>query len=496
MNRFRTAQGGRIDRSRPINFRFDGRSYQGFAGDTLASALLANGIHLVGRSFKYHRPRGILAAGCEEPNALVGIRRDSARYTPNVRATQVELYEGLDAVSQNRWPSLAFDWGGISGLIAPFIPAGFYYKTFMWPRRAWFALYEPAIRRSAGLGVAPTQPDPDRYSHRYAHCDVLVVGGGAAGLAAALAAADAGARVILCDEQAELGGALLAERSAAVDGRPATSWVSQAVTSLAGRADVTVLTRTTAFGYFPHNLIGLCERITDHLDSPPAHLPRERLWQVRAREVVLCTGAIERPLVFPGNDRPGILLAGAARTYLNRYGVLPGTRVVIATAGDSAYETAIELSQAGVEIAAIADVRAQVSGPWPDAARQAGLPVHLSSTVLGTRGRLRISAVELGISTDTVRPSATVACDALLMSGGYTPSVHLFSQSRGKLAWDAEHRVFVPGRSAEHERSAGACRGLSELSEILPDGARAGAQAAQAAGHEGTPRQYHVTAWS
>jgi sarcosine oxidase, subunit alpha len=481
VNRFRTAQGGRIDRSRPITFRFDRRTYQGFAGDTLASALLANGVHLIGRSFKYHRPRGILAAGCEEPNALVGIRRDSARYTPNVRATQVELYEALEAVSQNRWPSLAFDLGALNGLIAPFIPAGFYYKTFMWPRRAWFALYEPLIRRSAGLGKAPTEPDPDRYSHRYAHCDVLVVGGGAAGLAAALAAAESGARVILCDEQAELGGALLAERSATVDDQPAAAWLAQAAAALSSRADVTVLTRTTAFGYFPHNLIGLCERITDHLQAPPAHLPRERLWQVRAREVVLATGAIERPLVFPGNDRPGIMLAGAARTYLNRYGVLPGTRVVIVTAGDSGYQAAIELAQAGVTIAALADLRAQATGPWPDTARQAGLPVQLSSTVLGTRGRLRISAAELGSSAGSVRATATVACDALLVSAGFTPSVHLFSQSRGKVAWDAQRQAFLPGRSAEHERSAGACRGLSSLSDILADGARAGAEAAEAA---------------
>jgi sarcosine oxidase, subunit alpha len=494
VSRYRTSQGGRIDRSRPITFRFDDRTYQGFAGDTLASALLANGVHLVGRSFKYHRPRGILAAGCEEPNALVAIRRDSARYTPNVRATQVELYEGLDAVSQNRWPSLAFDFGALNGLIAPFIPAGFYYKTFMWPRRAWLALYEPLIRRSAGLGKAPTEPDPDRYSHRYAHCDVLVVGGGAAGLAAALAAADSGARVILCDEQAELGGALLAERSVLVDDQPAESWLAQAVASLSAHADVTVLTRTTAFGYFPHNLIGLCERVTDHLRAPPAHLPRERLWQVRAREVVLATGAIERPLVFPGNDRPGILLAGAARTYLNRYGVLPGTRAVVVTAGDSGYQAAIDLAQAGVAIAAVADLRAQATGPWPDAARRAGLPIQLASTVLGTLGRLRIRAVELGTASRSVTSGPTVACDTLLVSGGFTPSVHLFSQSRGKLAWDAQRQVFVPGRSAEHERSAGSCRGLWSLSEILADGARAGAEAAQAAGHSGAPRRYRVSA--
>jgi len=303
----RTSSGGRIDRSRPLSFRFDGVCYAGFAGDTLASALLANGVHLLGRSFKYHRPRGVLAAGAEEPNALVGVRRDAARYTPNVRATQLELYAGLEAESQNRWPSLAFDVGAINDLIAPFIPAGFYYKTFMWPRRAWKSIYEPRIRAAAGLGCAPRLPDPDRYATRYAHCDVLVVGGGPAGLAAAASAAAAGARVMLCDEQPELGGALLSvnpQAALSLDGRPAAQWLAGTLATLGANARVTLLPRTTAFGYFPHNLVSLNERLTDHLPVQPPEWPRERQWLVRAREVVLATGAIERPLVFPGNDRP------------------------------------------------------------------------------------------------------------------------------------------------------------------------------------------------
>src|ERR1700712_83190 len=352
---FRIAEGGRIDRDRVAQFTFDGRRYQGFGGDSLASALLANGVHLVGRSFKYHRPRGILSAGAEEPNALVTLDRGPGRITPNLRATQVELYDGLVAGTQNRFPSVGFDLGALSALAAPLLSAGFYYKSFMWPPSFWQRFYEPAIRRAAGLGHAPAEPDADRYLHRYAHCDVLIIGGGPAGLAAALGASTTGARGMLLDEQAALGGSLLDEPGVSIDGWPAPDWTREVISTLAG--SVTLLPRTTAFGWYPGGMIGLMERVTDHLADPAPTLPRERLWQVRAGRVVLATGAIERPLVFPGNDRPGGMLAGAGQTYLHRYGVKVGRHVVVATADDGAYRVAAELLASGVAVAAILDQR-------------------------------------------------------------------------------------------------------------------------------------------
>ena len=480
----RTAQGGRVDRLQPLTFTFDGRAFSGFAGDTLASALLANDVHLVGRSFKYHRPRGLLAAGAEEPNALVTVARDAARLTPNLRATQVELYAGLTAWSQNRWPSLRWDAGRVNDWLAPFIPAGFYYKTFMWPRRAWKSLYEPLIRRAAGLGAAPTAADPDRYAQRYAHCDVLVVGAGPAGIAAALAAARGGGRVMLCDEQAEFGGTLLGDGGALIDGLAAAAWVARSIDALAKNPRVTLLTRTTAFGYFPHNFIGLNQRLTEHLAEPPRGQPRERLWQVRARAVVLATGAIERPLVFPGNDRPGIMLAGAAQTYLNRYGVRVGKSVVIVTAADAAYQAALDLHAAGVVVAAVADVRPALSGELPDAARRAGIEVLPGCTVLGTSGKLKVTGIALGrVAGGRVRKGPRFNCDVVMMSGGFTPSVHLFSQSRGRIEWNESLHAFVPGRAAENTHCAGACRGLYELEEVLTDGDAAGAAGAASAAH-------------
>ncbi len=483
---YRLSAGGRIDRARTLTFSFDGKVYTGHPGDTLASALLANGVHLVGRSFKYHRPRGILTAGAEEPNALVGVGRDDAHFTPNLRATQVELYDGLISESQNRSPSLERDYGAINDVFWRFFPAGFYYKTFMWPKKAWTKFFEPRIRKMAGLGRSPKTSDAASYAQRFAHCDVLVIGAGPAGLAAALAAAKTGARMILCDEQSELGGSLLAEPDAMIDGQPAAAWLKTALTQLATYPQVKLLSRTIAFGYAPHNMIGLAQALTDHEGEPNDAQPRGRLWQVRAKRVVIAAGAIERPLVFPDNDRPGIMLAEAARIYLERYGVLPGRRALVFTAHDGAYRTALALHRAGCAIAGIVDLRSSAGGPWVAAAQKAGLPVYRASTVAATDGRLRITGA-------TITPIAgggnqRISCDVLLMSGGFTPSVHLFSQSRGKLVFDSTLDAFLPSVPAEACSVAGSAAGMQSLAEALASGTEAGAAAAG-----GCAANYQVT---
>ena len=477
---FRIRGAGRLTPARDLRFTFDGKHFSGLQGDTLASALLANGVHLVGRSFKYHRPRGFLSAGAEEPNALVGIERDAARRTPNVRATVQELYDGLAATSQNRWPSLSFDVGAVNDLASPMFSAGFYYKTFMWPKAAWKKIYEPKIRAAAGLGVAPDQADPDHYASRFAHCEVLVVGGGAAGLAAALAAAQSGARVILCDEQAEFGGALRYEAGARIDGTDGWTWAQATVEKLASMPNVRLLPRTTAFGYYAQNFVGLVERVTEHLARPDKDAPRERLWQIRARRVVLATGAIERHMVFADNDRPGVMLASAARTYLNHYGVAVGKNVGVFTANDSAYHAAIDLKKAGVSIAAIVDLRDNPSGAAVDQARALGIEINHGRAVVKVGGRQRVSSMTIGPKNGGSQ--RTIAIDALLTSSGWTPSVHLFSQSRGKVAFDDATKRFLPGIYAQDCVSVGACNGTDSLEATVDEALAAGEKAAKDTG--------------
>ncbi|MGM0560083.1 MAG: sarcosine oxidase subunit alpha [Pseudomonadota bacterium] len=484
MTAFRVAESGRVRHDRPIEFQFDGRSYQGLEGDTLASALLANGVHLLGRSFKYHRPRGILTAGSEEPNALVGTRRGPGRYEPNTRATVQEIWDGLQAESQNRYPNLSFDLGAINDRLYMLFSAGFYYKTFMWPRSFWERVYEPLIRRAAGLGKAPQEPDPDSYAERHLHTDILVVGGGPAGLSAARSAAKAGARVVLVDESAEMGGHLLSEPGLVINGQPAWDWLAGTLEELRDLG-VRVMSRTTAIGYYHQNFVALCERLSDHLKEAPADLPRERLWQVRAGQVVLAQGALEKPLVFDGNDRPGVMLAGAAQTYLHRYGVRVGDRLVVATSHDSAWHAAFDLSDAGSRVEAIVDTRTNPSDALREAACDRGIRVLAGHTVTGTSGRLRVNAVRVNpVHDGSVGPAETLGCDSLLMSGGWTPSLHLFSHTKGTLRWDDESDAFLPDQQAEACHIAGAGRGLWGVKAVLQDGDRRGAEAAEAAGHK------------
>ncbi len=466
---FRLPEGGSIDRSRPLRFFFNGRRFEGFAGDTLASALLANGVHLVGRSFKYHRPRGILSAGTEEPNAIVQVG-SGARGLPNLKATRVELYEGLSARSVNCWPGPGVDLAAVNDFAHRLIPAGFYYKTFMWPHRGWH-VYERLIRRMAGLGHAPDGPDPDRYERMNAHCDVLVVGAGPAGLAAAETAGRSGARVILADEDCLLGGSLPGSADA---GR-----LGETSAELETMDNVRVLTRTTVTGYYDHNFLVALERVTDHLGpGAPPHLPRQRLWHIRAGRVVLATGALERPLVFANNDRPGVMLAGAARAYVNRFAVLPGRRAVVVTDNDGAYDAALDLHRHGVEIAAIVDLRPDGEGERAVAAREAGLQVLTGHAVVDTAGRCRVRAAHVARLDDDgslAGPVRALPCDLIAMSGGWSPAVHLFSQSGGKLRYDNALRGFVPDVSPQPVRCTGASNGAFDTEACIAEGRSAGA---------------------
>lgn len=450
MSGYRLPTGGRIDRVAPIAFRFDGREYHGLAGDTLASALVASGVTLFGRSFKYHRPRGLVAAGVEEPNALVTVDRGPGRVTPNLRAPSVPLHAGLVASSQNHYPSLRFDLGAVNDRLGAFLPAGFYNKTFMWPRSAWDKLYEPAIRRMAGLGESPATRDPDRYAATYAHCETLVVGGGPAGIAAALDAARGGGRVILIDEQEEMGGGALAD--------PAQwRWLEERLTALAAAPNVRLLSRTTAFGFYHQNFVGAVERLTEHLAPVEASGAREKLWRIRAGEVVLAQGAIERPLIFDGNDVPGVMLAGAARTLALRYGVAVGRRVAVMAVHDSGWRDALALASAGITVAAIIDLRETVDAALLASAQAAGIACYLGHAVTGVRGRHAVSGAD--IARGGVGEVRRIACDTLLMAGGWTPSVHLWSHARGTLRWDERWGAFLPDNGVERTRCVGGCNG-------------------------------------
>jgi sarcosine oxidase subunit alpha len=479
--RRRLPRGGLIDRSTPLPFTFDGRSYLGFAGDTLASALIANDIGLVGRSFKYHRPRGIFTAGPEEPNALVELR-DGARREPNTRATVVELFDGLVAASQNRWPSLAFDLMAVTGWLSPFFPAGFYYKTFMWPPSFWEKIYEPAIRRAAGLGRAAPGGDPDEYEKAFAHCDVLVIGSGPAGLMAAVTAAHAGARVILAEEDFRLGGRLLAERHA-VGERDGASWVAAIEAELASMPEVRIMRRTSVFGVYDHGQYGAVERVNDHLPEPPPHQPRQRFWKIVAGRAVLAAGASERPIAFAGNDRPGVMLAGAVRTYLNRFAAAPASRLVVFTNNDDGWRAAADAAEAGLTVEAIVDSRADARQRLA-ASASGSARVFFGAKVAAAKGAQALRAVDI---IDAKGATSTIACDCLAVSGGWNPSLHPTCHLGGKPRWREDIAAFVPESAPPGMLVAGAANGDMSLSACLKTGAEAGAAAAADCGFAVTP---------
>ena len=474
-NRLET--GGRIDRSKPLNFFFNGKAFTGYEGDTLASALLANGVSLVGRSFKLRRPRGIVGSGAEEPNAIMQIGQGGMTQ-PNVRATQALLRDGLIAKSTRGWPSLRFDIGSMIDVFSSVVSAGFYYKTFMHPQSMW-TFYEKLIRESAGFGKAPKHSDPNRYEHQNAHCDVLVAGAGPAGLMAALTAASAGARVIIADDQAEFGGNLLSSTEN-VDSKPACEWIRQIVSALSKFDDVTLLNRSTVFGYHDHNFLTIVQECEDHV--------RQREWRVRAKQVVLAQGAFERPLVFCNNDRPGIMQASAVSTYINRYAVCPGSRAVVFTNNDSAYQTAIDLQRAGATVAAVVDSRSQGGGAYATTLEDAGVPLLHGHLVTDVTGQHRISRAHIakwdGDTRVTVENRISISCDLIAVSGGWSSAVHLHSQAGGKNYWDDNLNSFVPGETLQQAISAGSGNGKWGLRDCLQDGCDAGATAVKRCGME------------
>ncbi|MBY6046766.1 sarcosine oxidase subunit alpha family protein [Vannielia litorea] len=485
----RLPTGGRlIDRSKRLGFTFNGKSYQGFAGDTLAAALLANDQVLMGRSFKYHRPRGVVASGAEEPNALVGLG-EGGRFEPNQRATTTELFDGLTAISQNHWPTLDYDVGAVNAGLSRFLPAGFYYKTFIHPRAAWKHLFEPFIRKSAGLGKPSNPGDPDRYEHAFVHVDLLIIGGGIAGLQAALTAAGTGAKVLLLEQEAHWGGRAPVD-GAEIEGEPADAWIKRAVETLENAPNVTLRTRCMGSGVYDHGYALAYERCTDHM--PGAAGPRHRLWRIRAGQIITATGALERPLSFPGNDRPGVMLASAVRDYIVNYGVSPGDRVVVVTNNDDAYRTALAVKESGLTVACILDARPSVEGALPQACRDAGIRVESGKAIaaVGTRGK-RLKSVDICAQVGEGAVLETIECEVVAMSGGWSPVVHLWSHCGGKLLWSEDNFHFYPDvtrfptsdNGAQYVRTAGIASGAMLTEQVLEDASKNAVAALADFGH-------------
>ena len=462
-----------IDETTRVSFKFDGKTYYGFKGDTLASALIANGIHLVARSFKYHRPRGIMTAGSEEPNAIVQINGNTAYTEPNVRATEIEIYDGLEASSQNCWPNVNFDIGGINNILSPLLPAGFYYKTFMWPASFW-EKYEYFIRKSAGLGKSPTKPDPDLYEHKYIHCDVLVIGGGISGIMAAKTAAENNYKTLLLDEKPHLGGTTIYQSSEfnKINNQYSSKWLENEISKLKNIKNLEIKTRTSVAAYHGYNFLLARENLTDHLPlNKKKDKIRQRLLKIRAKKVIAATGSIERPLIFNNNDRPGIILSSAIKKYSDYYGVVCGKENILFTNNDSAYETAISLFNKGIKINAIIDIREKVNSEITNHAEKIGIKIYNSYTIVDTSGYRRIKEVSImKLSKDGQSVTGSkikIKCNCLGISGGWTPAVHLFTQSGGKLKFDNEDNVFIPSKYPSDQISIGSCNGEFDLNTII-----------------------------
>ncbi len=464
---FRIDKGGLINRNKKISFKFNGKNYSGFEGDTLASALIANGVHLVGRSFKYHRPRGFFGAGVDEPYAMVQLIRDNESI-PNVRATEQELFEGLEAKSVNCWPNVDFDIGAINNFLNKFFPAGFYYKTFMWPRSFWYKVYEPFIRKAAGFGVVSASHDKERYEHKYEYCDLLITGSGPSGLASAYAAAQNGARVILAEDKSRFGGSLLTSE-VNIGNQSGKEWAENIVSELKSMPNVTVKNRSQVFGYYDHNMLVMSERISDHLPKTNKYTPKQRLWYIRAKEVLISSGSIERPLVFGNNDTPGVMLSSAAKEYLKIYGVLVGKKPLVFTNNDSGYETAIEFKKNGID-PIVLDTRKDPNSEIVNEAKSLNIDIKFSYVVVAAKGYKKVKSADIAkISEDKKQLSQieNVNCDCICVSGFWTPTIHLASQSGNKTVFNEDIDAFIPGQSKQNETVLGSAKGIFTLEESL-----------------------------
>ena len=471
---FRLNNIGLVNREKEIKFKFNGKEYSGYEGDTLASALLANGIHLIGRSFKYHRPRGFFAAGIDEPNAKMQVELNG-HSEPNVNATEIELVEGMSATSQNCWPSVEFDVGAINNFLNKFFPAGFYYKTFMWPKSFWYKVYEPFIRKAAGLGIASLQKDKERYEHKFEYCDLLVAGSGPSGLASAYAAAVNGAKVIIAEDKPRFGGTLLTD-DVNIDNLPGKDWAEKMVSELKKMPNVTLKNRSQVFGYYDHNMLVMFERVSDHLPKKSKFTPRQRLWYIRAKEAILSTGSIERPIVFGNNDTPGVVLSSAAKEYMKVYGVAVGRKPIVFTNNDSAYETAFEFKKNNIE-PVILDTRQEHESEVIRTAKDKGMDIKFSHGVIKANGYKKVKSAIIGkLSKDktSFEKTETIECDCICVSGFWTPTVHLASQSGNKLKFDEKIDAFIPDKPKQKETTIGAANGSFTLKETIESGFKTG----------------------